>query len=764
MATGALLGQKPQPFGAPQPPEHVVDFVEGNCFDCHGDGSDKGGLDLEAAPKRVEDRLWRWSRMRDRVGSHEMPPLEESEVTTAEREQFVAWVDSMLEREVAKLPGKTRRSTIRRLSREHWCNSVQDLFGVAVAASAVDRLPVDDLGYGFDTIGDALTLSTLHVEKYLGVAELVAEQVFHGEDPDAPERRIFGAAKIRGDDSRRTRRRDDYWAVISNATLAVDVELPRTGRYRLRIAARGNQAGDEPARMLLGCDGASLHRFDVANREVRDFEHEVEFAGGLRRLELSFVNDFYDPKNPDRKRRDRNLLVHRLEVIGPIDRRAEPAQQAWLRAPAGKAAEDRLQLTTLVARLASRLWRQQAPAAAQQRLLAASLERLDAGEDLVSAQRFALTAALVSPWFLFRREAGSAGLARATRLAYFLWASAPDERLLAFAAAADSASRDASGDASGDAARWLAELDRMLIDPRSQRLATDFAAQWLELRSLAELTPDPDRFVGFDQELRRSLRGETERLFLAVLREQRDVRELLDCDFTFVDNRLARFYGVDPNVLPAKRDEDGFARLRWRGAQRRRGGLLGHASVLALTSDPTRTSPVRRGKWLLDNLLGQAPPPPPPGNDSFTNEDAIDDTQSMREQMAAHRSRSKCAVCHVRMDALGLAMERFDAIGRFRMRDGNGDGVIDASSELPDGRRLDGLADLKRVLAEDPAFVRALAKKLFVYAVGRDLDPADHLRIDRAVRAAMATPRVTLRDLVVMVASDPAFAFGGDAR
>ncbi len=293
----------------------------------------------------------------------------------------------------------------------------------------------------------------------------------------------------------------------------------------------------------------------------------------------------------------------------------------------------------------------------------------------------------------------------------------------------------------------------MLADPRADRLATDFAAQWLELRQLDDVTPDPERFPGFDAALRRALRRETEILFLAVLREGRDVRALLDAEFTHVDATLARFYGLADDVR-GDGDPHAFVRVALAGADRVRGGVLGHASVLTVTSNPTRTSPVKRGKWILENLLGQGPPPPPPGNDSFADEAGIDSSASLREQMARHRESSKCAVCHVRMDALGLALERFDAIGRRREQDRGG--AVDATGELPDGTVLDGLADLKRVLVADPSFVRALACKLFVYAVGRDLRPVDRLRVDLAVRERLAAGEVTLRDLILLVVRDVA--------
>lgn len=402
----------------------------------------------------------------------------------------------------------------------------------------------------------------------------------------------------------------------------------------------------------------------------------------------------------------------------------------------------------MTAAMLPRLWRREVTAAEVRRLARAGVDRMKSGESLVEAQRFVLAAALTSPRFLFRLEERArsrtaeplAGAELAARLSYFLWASAPDGELRSLAERGALADPDA----------LAREVDRMLEHERADSLATEFAVQWFELRALRDRTPDPDRFAGYDASLRRAFRRESELLFLSILREQRDVRELLDCDFTHVNQRLAKFYGLPHDAAP-----DEFVRTELRGTSRLRGGLLGHGSMHVITSNPTRTSPVKRGKWLLENLLGQSPPPPPPGNDSFADEDAIDDSASLRQQMAQHRERSKCAVCHVRMDALGLAMERFDGIGQYRERDSAG--LIDASSELPDGRKLEGLASLKAALVSDPAFVRTMTHKLFVYAIGRQMRPVDRLRIDLEVRRLRGRERITVRDLVMIVVRDPAF-------
>ena len=743
-ASSVLLAQAAAPAPGSVPPD-IQDFVEVHCLDCHSGAKAKAGLDLGVPPVGDVDRLWRWSRLRERVHSFEMPPVTDSEVTAAERAEFAQWVDALLSREVPQLPLDPGDVTVRRLSRGQWCNSVRDLFGVSVDTAG---FPADDLGYGFDSIGDALTFSTLHLENYLAASAEVAVQVFHGEDPAQPSRRLFQAEAMRLVDDRGASMGGGVAHMFTNATIEQFVDVPRDGQYRLHVVASGQQAGDEPAKMRPALDGKQLAVIEVANREPKEFVIDVVLPRGRHSIALSFINDFYDPKNSNPERRDRNLGIDTLEVVGPVDALPDRPEQQWLR-DAQRGSSDDARLSSMLAAMLPRLWRRAVAKDELQRLRRAGAARLKAGESLLEVQRFVLTVALTSPHFLFRMEGGGkegqqaalTGAEIAARLSYFLWASTPDESL----------SKLAAGKQLQDPEVLVAQVDRMLLDARAESLATDFAAQWFELRALAQKTPDPDRFPGFDGDLRAAMRRESELLFWSVLKDGRDVRVLLDSDYTFVNQRLAQFYG-----LPHEGDPEAFERTVLVGDQLVRGGLLGHASMHAITSNPTRTSPVKRGKWLLENLLGQAPPPPPPGNDSFADEAAIDDSATLRQQMAQHRERSACAVCHVRMDALGLAMERFDGIGRFRDRDAAG--AIDASGELPDGRKLDGLASLKRVLAADPAFVRTVLHKLFVYAIGRDLRPVDRLRVDLAVRQLLAAGPVTLRDLILAVVRDPAFA------
>jgi mono/diheme cytochrome c family protein len=732
-------------------PPDLVAFVTANCRECHGGDAVKGGLDLGQPAGDAAAELWRWRRLRDRVAAGEMPPAAAEQPDPAAKAAFVAGVAALLTASVPTLPVDPGRSTIRRLSRTQWANCVRDLFGVAVATSA---FPADDLGYGFDTIGDALTFSTLHLENYLAAATAVAAEVFPDDDGKRPVVRRYEAEAMPVLAGEIVTQEADVASCFTTAQLALDLQLPRADSYRLRAIAFADPAGSEAAKLVVRAGGQVVASFAVTERKAAAFVATLKLPAGSQRLVVEFPNDFNDAKAKDPKRRDRNLHIDAIEIEGPLTPPVVPPPQAWLHAatPPGGAPPPRLQALAAVA--LPRIWRRPCSTEEAAAIARSAADLVGAGQTFVAAQRFVLTAALVSPNFLFRaepaRSAAAVGArlsptATAARLSFFLWASTPDDVLRERAAAGRLA----------DTPGLLAEVDRMLADPRADALATDFAAQWLELKSLADRTPDPAKFAGFDDALRTSLRRESELLFATVLRESLPLSTLLLADFTHVDATLARFYG-----LPAPPSAD-FVRTPLPDALRERGGLLGHGSVLAVTSNPTRTSPVKRGKWVLENLLGQPPPPPPPGNDSLANEAAIDSSRSFREQLAQHRQRAACAACHNRMDALGFALEHYDAIGRHRQRDQGGD--IDASGELPDGTHLAGLADLKRVVAADPAFAETVARKLFVYAVGRDLRPIDRLRLDFAVGELQAAGPVTLRGLIRAVVLHDAFLRGAPA-
>ncbi len=347
--------------------------------------------------------------------------------------------------------------------------------------------------------------------------------------------------------------------------------------------------------------------------------------------------------------------------------------------------------------------------------------------------RIAVTAILVSPHFLFRIEpAGDRDLddfELASRLSYFLWSSMPDDELFALAR-------------KGEVRPNLREqARRMLRDPRASSLAENFATQWLQISRIDSVTPDPGRFPGVTRALLEDMRTETILLFDAVLREDRSVWELLDGEFTFVNERLAKHYG-----LPGVRGE----RMR---RVRRRGGVLAHASVLTATSNPTRTSPVKRGKWILESLLDEPPPPPPPGLDGLKDDGKHVEGLTLRQRFEQHRKDPMCAACHATMDALGFGLENYDAVGRWRERDGSL--PVDATGKLPDGRSFDGPAGLRAILKQDPAFPRSLSKHMLTYALGRGVADADERALGRLVKALQRTP--TLRRLVEEIVTLEAF-------
>lgn len=722
-------------------------FVQRYCVDCHGGDTVKGKLDLTRPAPDPAAELWRWSRLQQRVQAGEMPPLDHDALPdAAARAEFAAAVQARLAVEVPKLPVDPGRSTVRRLNRTQWENCVRDLFGVEVSTAG---FPADDLGYGFDTVGDALTFSTLHLEKYLAAADAVAAAVIDGEDPARPTRRRCDGSEFEVIEGGLVLQNDGRTSFCTNGRVARTETLPRAGSYRLRLEAGADPCGSAAALMVVRVGDVEVASFEVHRRPPREFECTLDLPAGPVRVEVAFVNDHTDSKHADPGRRDRNLHLERFSLDGPLDRRVVPKAQQWVHDAIAGAPPPR-QLSALAAAVLPRVWRRPLLSGELARVVAAAEQQLGREVDEVAARRFVLSAALVSPHFLFRVEPvvtdAAAGVAvplpgpvLASRLSFFVWASAPDPALIAAAAAGRLST----------AAGLTAELDRLLADARASALATDFAGQWLELKALQDRMPDPARFPGFDDGLRASMRRQTELLFLTVLRERLPVRTLLEADFTHVDVNLAAFLGWPAPSGP------GFERVALPPERRDRGGLLGHPSVHTITSNPTRTSPVKRGRWILDNLLGQAPPPPPPGNDSLANEAGVDSAKSFREQLAQHRERSACAVCHVRMDALGFALEHYDAIGRHRERDAGG--AIDSRGALPDGTVLQGLPQLAALVAADPAFVRTVAHKLFVYGNGRDLRPIDRLRLDRAVAAAAAAGPVTLPDLIRVVVLDDAF-------
>jgi len=721
-----LLPQAPVPDAAFD--ARIRPVLEARCHECHSGDDPEGDLDLVLLEPRDSADLAAWSAVRKRVRAGDMPPKNKAPLANDDRDALLAWLDEVLPAELVVEP--PAGSVLRRLNRREYANTIRDLFGVAVES---DELPADDIGHGFDTIGAVLSTSELLVETHLRLAERVAERAVLLPDPKEPPRERVDGAKLGAGKS--SNPRGTFRGLFSNGEVTFTKKLPREGDYVVRVRAHGDQAGSDPCRLALKVDKREIARADVPERapEGRTIEAFVRLSGGRAKFAVAFLNDFFAPEETDPTQRDRNLVVEWLEVEGPLD---TPEPSKYQRAELGP--KTRGTLRDVVTRLLRQVWRR--PARPDEITRIVDLASKSKGfEERVRA---AIIAALASPEFLYRPEvaeprrdddaASSLGdHALAARLSYFLWSSTPDRELAELADAGD--------------LRLRGQVRRMIADPRSQALSDGFAVQWLQLGRLENAAPDPTRFPDFDEELRESMLAEATMLFDAVLRERRPARNLLDPGFTFLDERLARHYGV-PGVT-------GSAMRRVPLDPGPRGGILGLAAVLTATSYPTRTSPSSRGKFVLEALLGTPPPPPPPGVGVLVDAEHGGVDLPLRERLEQHRTDENCASCHARIDPIGFGLETFDATGRWRTRDGKH--AVDARGELTDGRRFDGPRELKQILADDPAFVRALFEQLAIYALGRGTTHADRGWMDAAIAAAGREP--SLAGLIEELVESAAF-------
>lgn len=711
------------------------------CAPCHAGKSAAGGLDLDRfrTEQSVVQNPAVWIKVVANVRGGHMPPKGSPRPTKAQADRLVAWVESTLASAGCDLrePG---RVTIRRLNRTEYDHTIRDLLALDVKASK--DFPSDDIGYGFDNNGDVLSLSPLLIEKYLVAAEDIAARAIVVPGPRA---RRYGPEDM-GTAGGVAAASDGVRTLASNGAVTVEHAFAEPGEYRIRVRAYASRAGDEPAKMAIALDRGQPATFDVTadRRQPAWYETPVRTSAGKARLSAAFTNDFYDPTNPNPQLRDRNLYIEAIEVVGPLGEVARPESHRRVipeDPPAGQeAAFGKAQLT----RFAERAYRRPVTPAEAERL-GRLFERAFADtRTYEGAMRLGLTAVLASPSFLFRaetdpdptrgRELGAWELA--SRLSYFLWASMPDERLFSLARTGELLKP----------AVLRQEAVRMLKDPKAWSLSEDFAGQWLQLPRLGEASPDPQLFRMFDDSLRQAMREETLRFFDAVVREDRSVTDVLQGPYTFVNETLARHYGIENVRGP------GFVRVALKDG--RRAGILTQASILTLTSNPNRTSPVKRGKWVLEQILGTPPPPPPPGVGDLANEGKKVEGKTLRERLEEHRKNPTCASCHSRMDPIGFGLENFDAVGQWRDREG--DLAINARGDLPDGSSFDGPAGLRRVLlAKKGLFVRNVGAKLLTYALGRGLRPEDDCYVDDVARAAEKAGNSFSAFVEAIVVSEP---------
>ena len=697
---------------SPPPPEYhaeVQPILQKYCYDCHGDGVEKGGITLDSHADfaaLTKDRIL-WQRVLENLNNGVMPPPDEPQPTPAEMALIENWIDRVVFDHDCSNPDPGR-VTIRRLNREEYNNTIRELTGVKFRPA--DDFPADDSGYGFDNIGDVLSLSPVQLEKYLKAAKQILDEALPTEPDmggavklDAPRLRQSGRGSTRG----------GARALISSGQIWGDFDVRETGDYLIRFVAHGDQAGDEPVRTELRVDDRPVRRFNVPQRgnAPGTFDERTTLSRGRHRIATSFINDYYNPAN----REDRNFYVSSIELVGPIKAREKPEFH--------RTTFDSKNAEQIISRFARRAFRRPVTDEEVERLRGFVELAQKNGDPFEGGIKLAFQAILVSPHFLFRGELQPKPddservheideHALASRLSYFLWSSMPDEDLMRLA----------------DEGRLRDKLDhqirRMMADPKALALVRNFGGQWLQIRNLDLVQPDEKMFANWDDDLKRAMRRETELLFARIQDEDRSIIEFLSADYTFLNERLARHYGHD-GVNGSQ-----FLQVSLRNSDRR--GVLGHASVLTITSHPDRTSPVKRGQWVLNNLLG-TPPPPAPADVPTLEDEGRKLTGNLRKKMEQHRENKVCASCHQLMDPIGFGLENYDALGRWRDQDGGT--KIDASGTLTTGDSFNGPRELTDILTNTrrDLFVRNLARTMLTYALGRGLEHYDKCAVKEIV-------------------------------
>ena len=694
-------------------------FTQKYCLGCHG--ADKPEAGISFVNKIVDQKALlkdrrKWERVFEIISSGGMPPRDEPQPSSDEKAKLLEFLDEKLHRIDCSQMSDPGRVTIRRLNRAEYNNTIRDLMGVTFRPA--DDFPSDDVGYGFDNIGDVLSLPPLLMEKYLNAAEKIVQEALLGVDTNHPDRKEFERDQLHRSSVAHLHGEDGL-ILVSVGDFHVDHDFPRSGDYLLRVSAAETPAGNEASKMEYRIDGKPIKVFEVTATEPKyaEFEFTIHLPAGRHKFAVAFLNDYYNEKAPDKNRRDRNLIVRDVQIIGPtkVDDSDYPAfHKSFIvaRPDQGKSIAEaaRENLRPFVSRAFRR-------SVSEEELtpFVRLTERITTEEEtFITALQVAVSAVLVSPQFLFRIETDKNpndandrhplnDFELASRLSYFLWSSMPDDDLMLHAE---------KGDLHTDS-----EIDRqvrrMLADPRSRALVDNFAEQWLQLRILNEITPDPKQFPEFNTELRDDMRYETSRFFEYVMREDRSILEFLDGTYTFVNERLARHYSIEGISGPE------FQRVDLSGKSR--AGLLTQGSILTLTSNPDRTSPVKRGKWVMEVLLNKPPPPPPPNVPELKETAKAQPNMTLRQQMELHRQNPSCSSCHRTMDQLGFGIENFDAIGRWRETDSGQ--PLDTRGELPGGQTFMGPLELAAVLrSKQCEFGECLAEKMLTYGLGRGLE------------------------------------------
>jgi mono/diheme cytochrome c family protein len=705
--------------------EAYREMIQDYCVSCHSEKKKTAGIVLEGLDfNNVGAHTDTWEKVLRKVRTGQMPPVSAPKPEAEETSAFVNWLEKSLDQS-AKLRPNPGRPAVHRLNRAEYSNAIRDLLAVDIKPGK--WLPVDDSGYGFDNIGEVLTLSPALIEKYLIAARRVSRLAI-GD-------RTFKVSEERYTPSRggRNEKASDDLPFFSRGGLSFQHYFPLDAEYLIRIKTpsngdTGQSAGFYEHRLQvkagLRAVGAAFPRESAKNEPLPPAPRRFGGQPGAKAAPRTVPLDLrLDGQRIQRFEIPENTGIEVVILSGPYNAAGsgETASRSkiFICKPETSGEESPC-AQKILSSLTRRAFRRPVTAADVTPLLTFYQAGRREGNFETGIQR-ALEALLVSPEFLLRIESDPANakpgtvyrlndLEIASRLSFFLWSSIPDDELLLLA----------EQGRLREPAVMQQQIVRLLDDPRSEAFIRNFGGQWLQLRNLETLTPDPDVFPNFDDSLRQSFRQETELFFESILRENRSILDLLEADYTFLNQRLAEHYGIR-GVYGSQ-----FRRVTLNETQRsRRGGLLGQGSVLTVTSYPNRTSVVQRGKWILENLLGSPPPPPPPDIPDLKPEGHDGRLLSMREQLNLHRANPICASCHARMDPIGFALENYDGIGKWRTKDAGIE--IDASGKLPGGKIFSGPAQLRQVIltGHRDEFVATVIEKLMTYALGRGVESYD---------------------------------------
>ena len=747
ISAGSFQVARPQSLSPiPSHPSAQRAVLDRYCVVCHNEQIRTAGLTLDTMDiEHISDGAPVWEKVLRKLRGRAMPPAGMPRPDEATYDSLATY----LEQELDSARPNPGRPVLHRLNRAEYTNAIRDLLALEIDGASL--LPADDSGYGFDNIGDVLSVSPMLLERYMSAARKISRLAI-GDHTGRPDSETYDVPRFLGQEDRTS----EDLPFGSRGGLAVRHFFPLDGDYLIKVRLKASYDGSrilgltEQHQLDIHLDRKRVGHFTVGDTDRNPtgyrnspvgeaapdahLEVHIPVSAGPHTVGVSFLKETWAREQMIQptfaSMESEEPGVGKVTISGPYNAQGPgetPSRSKIFVCQPTSSRDEEPCARKIISTLARYAYRR--PIAAEELphlLVPYHSGRSEGGFE--EGIEWALQRILVSPEFLFRIEQdpeniepGTAypisDLELASRLSFFLWSSIPDDPLLELAAEGRLK----------DPAVLEGQVGRMLADPRSRALVTNFAGQWLYLRNIEMAAPDLGEFPEFDENLREALQRETQLFFESMLREDHSVADLLDADYTFLNERLARHYGIE-NVYG-----NHFRRVAL--SQDERKGLLGKGSILTATSYANRTSPVLRGKWVLENILGTPPPPPPPDVPDLEETSEEGRALTMRERMEEHRANPACAACHARMDPLGFALENFDAIGGWRTTDAGS--PIDSSGVLPDGTRFEGAPGLRKVLlSRREEFVMNVTDKLLTYALGRGVEYYDAPAVRSIMREA----------------------------